>query len=150
MSELNLFDFNENSIFLAWTHWREFLKWKAAREKEDDKEDDKVKLFVYPEEREVDRMEGKKFESGRILMSQGIAEAIAENWDFTIFTRESLFRHLKGDWGNLCDEDKEENERALREGGRLFSAFEEKGKPKIWIVTESDRSCTVILKPEEY
>jgi len=62
----------------------------------------------------------------------------------------SLARHLRGDWGDLCPEDWDANERALQYGGRLFSAYQEEGLPKIWIITEADRSATTILFPEEY
>ena len=60
-----------------------------------------------------------------------------------------LARHLAGDWGDLCEEDKAENELSLKEGFRLLSAYEtEIGK--IWIITEADRSVTTILFPSEY
>jgi hypothetical protein len=63
---------------------------------------------------------------------------------------ESLQRHIKGDWGNVCDEDKQENELSLKEGYRLLSAYVTKDLPKIWIITEADRSATTILFPDEY
>uniref|UniRef100_A0A6M3J7I9 Uncharacterized protein n=1 Tax=viral metagenome TaxID=1070528 RepID=A0A6M3J7I9_9ZZZZ len=33
---------------------------------------------------------------------------------------------------------------------KLFSAYEQDGQPKIWIITEADRSATTVLFPEEY
>ena len=56
----------------------------------------------------------------------------------------------QGDWGNVDDEDKQSNELSLKDGSRLVSAYEAKGLPKIWIITEGDRSATTILFPEEY
>jgi len=57
---------------------------------------------------------------------------------------------MLGDWGNMCEEDQQENERALIDGSRLFSAYKADGLPKIWIITEADRSSTCILFPDEY
>jgi hypothetical protein len=37
---------------------------------------------------------------------------------------ELLDRHQSGDWGDLCMEDRKMNERDLREGGRLLSAYD--------------------------
>ena len=60
-------------------------------------------------------------------------------------------KHAAGDWGNLSEEDKSANEEALRlENLRLFSAYQKDDLPKIWIVTEADRSTTTILFPNEY
>jgi len=50
----------------------------------------------------------------------------------------------------MCQEDKQQNELALKAGLRFFSAYEKEGMPKIWIITEADRSATTILFPEEY
>jgi hypothetical protein len=50
---------------------------------------------------------------------------------------------------------KAQNETALtapEDGGHIFAAYEHPEHPnwKIWIITESDRSCTTILFPAEY
>ena len=58
-------------------------------------------------------------------------------------------RHRKGDWGNLCDEDREANARALADGDRLLSVYDTP-KGRVWILTEADRSHTTLLLPEEY
>jgi hypothetical protein len=62
----------------------------------------------------------------------------------------ALARHARGDWGTLDAEDLESNERALKLGGRLFSAYHSIQKTKFWIITEADRSVTTILLPEDY
>lgn len=62
----------------------------------------------------------------------------------------SLDRHLSGDWGDLCDEDREANEDALQNGGRLFSVYHDCKGVKFWIITESDRSATTVLLPDDY
>jgi hypothetical protein len=61
-----------------------------------------------------------------------------------------LSRHAHGDRGDLCLEDKKENALALREGYRLFSAYQISPRDMIWIITEADRSVTTLLLPEEY
>lgn len=60
-----------------------------------------------------------------------------------------LARHVRGDWGNVCPEDAEANEEALRNGDRLLSAYGE-GERKFWIITDADRSITSVLLPEDY
>ena len=87
---------------------------------------------------------------GRLLMTRGVNDLVAEDEAFAKFVTSSLTRHRSGDWGNLTDEDKQENELSLKAGYRLLSAFEAKGLPKIWIITETDRSVTTILFPDEY
>jgi len=84
-------------------------------------------------------------------MTSGVACLVASNEAFARFCAGSLKRHVCGDWGDLCKEDKAENEFALKEGNlRIFSAYESNGLPKIWIITEADRSATTTLFPEEY
>ena len=62
----------------------------------------------------------------------------------------ALLRHHHGDWGDVCEHDRLENEAALREGFRLHSVFQTKAGVNFWIITESDRSVTTVLLPEDY
>jgi hypothetical protein len=87
---------------------------------------------------------------GRLLMTRGVNDLVAEDEAFAKFVMNSLTRHCRGDWGNLTDEDKQENELSLKEGFRILSAYESGELPKIWIITEADRSATTILFPDEY
>ena len=91
-----------------------------------------------------------KFLSGIDLMTRAVVDKFLEDPAFARFVAESRQRHLNGDWGDLCAEDKAENELSLKKGFRLFSAYEKEGMPKIWIITESDRSATTVLFPEDY
>jgi hypothetical protein len=61
-----------------------------------------------------------------------------------------IARHVTGDWGELCEEDQQENERAVKKSGRVFSSYALPDNTKIWVITESDRSYTTILLPDEY
>ena len=68
---------------------------------------------------------------------------------------EFLDRHVRGDWGDLCDEDKQANEDALQDGSRILSAYHTSTGQKIWIITEAAdeddrREVTTILLPDEY
>jgi hypothetical protein len=82
-----------------------------------------------------------------MLATPGALDAIASSGDDPL---DFLFRHLDGDWGELSPEDIAENELSLREGFRLLSAYSLRDGSKIWIITESDRSATTILLPDEY
>ena len=61
-----------------------------------------------------------------------------------------IVRHMNLDPGSLGAEDQLQNLRAVREGTRVFSAYELRDGTRIWIITEADRSVTAILLPEEY
>ena len=90
-----------------------------------------------------------RFNPGKIVATQSVAEKIKTDPDFASFVRDSLQRHLAEDWGDLCEEDRKENEFSLKNKLRLLSAYK-KADTKIWIITEADRSATTILFPEEY
>ena len=51
---------------------------------------------------------------------------------------------------DLDEEDRKENEYSLEHGFRLLSAYKTNAGDRLWIVTESDRSVTTLLLPEEY
>lgn len=58
-----------------------------------------------------------------------------------------LGRHVRADWGDVSQDDKRTNYKALREGGRLVSVYrdEDGGAPfTISITTEADRSLTTV------
>ena len=88
-----------------------------------------------------------KFPLGNVVATAGAIEAIIEA-DQT--PGEFLNRHLSGDWGELNQEDLDENESSLKNGNRLLSAYRTNKGAKLWIITEHDRSATTILLPSEY
>jgi hypothetical protein len=98
----------------------------------------------------VDKIEfhhtGKKlFETGPTVTTPGALTSLSPGEICG-----ALIRHSQGDWGQLCQEDLEENSRALKRGGRLFSQYESASGRLFWIITECDRSVTTVLLPEEY
>jgi len=93
---------------------------------------------------------GEKFPMGHLVTTAGVNDRAASDEAFARFVRKSLRRHEQGDWGDLSAEDVKENETSLIQGFRLLSAYERTGLPKIWIITEADRSATTVLFPDEY
>jgi hypothetical protein len=63
---------------------------------------------------------------------------------------EFLDRHVNGDWGEMPEADKQENELSVDQGFRILSAYTTSAGDTIWILTEADRSATTMLLPEEY
>lgn len=90
-----------------------------------------------------------KFQPGRLVCTRGVWELMQRDGSFMHFVHRSIGRHLNTDWGIVCQEDKEANGKALKFGSRLVSAYG-KDFPKIWIITEADRSATTVLFPDEY
>jgi hypothetical protein len=89
------------------------------------------------------------FRTGQICWTAGINDTIINDEYFAKFVLNSLSRHIKGDWGDICIEDWQENEISLKQGFRILSAYTN-GEQKIWIITEAKRSVTTILFPDEY
>jgi hypothetical protein len=86
-----------------------------------------------------------KFPPGRPVSTPGALETLNPEDIY-----KCLLRHVQGDWGDLSEEDRQENELSLREGFRLFSVYHDRNGTKFWIITEADRSVTTILLPSEY
>ena len=62
----------------------------------------------------------------------------------------AIQRHQAGDWGDMPEEDRQENELSLQQGFRLLSAYSSAQGVKFRIITEADRSSTCVLLPEDY
>ncbi len=87
------------------------------------------------------------FEMGQIVMTPGAQISIETA---QLHPVQFLARHVTGDWGNLPEEDIEENERSLQQGWRILSAYDLETGGKIYAITEWDRSVTTLLTPGEY
>jgi hypothetical protein len=108
------------------------------------------------------------FSTGQLLATPGALAFIATH---SINLSELLRRHVSGDDGDLCDDDKEANKFALVHGARIFSSyrFSVPGRAEVggvqlsqsesddvnddrrlWIITEADRHSTTVLLPTEY
>ena len=91
--------------------------------------------------------EVRLFSLGQTVATPGALQALEEIGQSA---GEFLVRHARGDWGCLCDEDKQTNDEAVADDLRILSAYRLNDGTKIWIITEADRSSTTILLPEEY
>jgi hypothetical protein len=89
----------------------------------------------------------EKFLLGRVCATPAALAALGQAEQSAA---EFLCRHAAGDWGELCDEDKAENELSIKAGFRILSAYRTSLDEKIWIITEADRSATTVLLPAEY
>lgn len=85
------------------------------------------------------------FPLGQMVMTPGVRDDIPPSEML-----QALRQHARGDWGELCAEDREANDLALKNGARLLSAYRAKNGTIFWIITEWDRSVTTVLLPEEY
>lgn len=86
-----------------------------------------------------------RFSLGQLLATSGVLAEVS-----TGDISSALARHAMGDWGDLGQEDINENNRALNEGARLLSSYRSSTRVKFWIITEWDRSVTTVLLPSEY
>ena len=107
-----------------------------------------------------------KFQLGQCVATPG-ALALLEKTGFSAAFL--INRHLHGDWGDVCKEDAELNELALKDGSRVMSVHRlvtpEKLKatprskrselPSLWLITDAAdddgiRRCTTALLPGDY
>jgi hypothetical protein len=88
-----------------------------------------------------------RFPLGKLVATPGAIAAMEEAGQSPVAFLE---RHVTGDWGEVCTEDKLANEQALVDGDRIVSAYRTTKGEKLWVITEADRSSTCILLPEEY
>ena len=91
------------------------------------------------------------FAPGRIVATPAALELLQAAG---VKPSELLDRHLYGDWGDLCDEDKELNDAAVTDSSRILSSYELGGE-KLWIISEAanddgERYATTFLLASEY
>lgn len=85
------------------------------------------------------------FSLGHVVMTRKAASTLPQHE-----VLQALDRHASGDWGDVDDHDRQENEFSLKEGFRLLSVYHTASGTKFWIITEADRSATTVLLPEDY
>lgn len=85
------------------------------------------------------------FELGSIRATRGAMTA----YDIFDDLRPCILRHACGDWGDVCDEDKQANEAALDDGSRIVSAYA-LSAGRVLVITEADRSATTAMLADEY
>jgi hypothetical protein len=107
------------------------------------------KIFWLKFRRRLEKLNEKQilFPLGKVFLTIGARQALEESNQNAF---EFLARHQVGEWGLVCKDDANENELSVKEGFRIMSVYKTILDEKIWVITESDRSSTTILKPEEY
>ena len=93
-----------------------------------------------------------RFDLGRLLATPGALRAMEEAGQTPL---DFITRHARGDWGELCEEDKRLNDEALVDGSRLLSSYRLSNGEKLWVISEAcddqgRRACSTILRPDEY
>jgi len=86
-----------------------------------------------------------KFSLGNIYLTAAAEKRISRE-----DAAEAVKRHSAGDWGDVVEDDRAENERALSDGGRLFSVYHGQNGTKFWVITEANRNSTTVLLPDDY
>lgn len=94
-------------------------------------------------------MNQPKFAVGRTVATPGALEVLERHKQNPIVL---LARHITGDWGDVCAQDKRSNDRALdpKDPQRVLSVYKLDNVDTVWIITEWDRSVTTLLLPSEY
>jgi hypothetical protein len=87
------------------------------------------------------------FKLGQLVATPGALAALEKAGQQP---QEFLARHVQGDWGDLCEEDRQENVLSLECGFRLLSRYNTSAGEVLYVITEADRSVTTILLPAEY
>jgi hypothetical protein len=87
------------------------------------------------------------FPLGQVFLTVGAREALKESNESA---SEFLAKHSTGNWGDVCEEDAEENNFSVREGFRILSVYKTGRGEKIWVISEASGESTTILLPEEY
>ena len=92
------------------------------------------------------------FHLGRTIATPAALKAIQQAGQSPA---EFLDRHVRGDWGDLCADDRALNDEATQNGSRILSAYITRAGEKIWIITEAtddrgQRPVTTILLPDDY
>lgn len=89
------------------------------------------------------------FSVGNVMMTAGLRDAVGEQFNATYY----LYRHVTGDWGNVCKDDAQANEYAIANGLRIISVYHFQTSTEnieFYVITEADRSATTFLLKHEY
>lgn len=86
-----------------------------------------------------------KFDLGQVVATPNALDTL-----YPEDVRAAIDRHAAGDWGELDEHDRLENERSLAAGFRLLSVYRDRHHTKFYVITEADRTVTTILLPEDY
>jgi hypothetical protein len=85
------------------------------------------------------------FRLGTIVATPGVMAMLSSEEQFI-----AIQQHQVGDWGDLGELDRETNNSAVKDGGRIMSVYQSFNGERFWVITEADRSVTTLLLPRQY
>ena len=87
------------------------------------------------------------FDLGQLVATPGALMALEKSGQSPM---NFLSRHVTGDWGELTEDDRKENQLSVEKGFRILSSYKTNAGERLWVITEGSRCHTTILLPEEY
>ncbi|RDS99291.1 hypothetical protein DWU95_36425 [Burkholderia contaminans] len=84
---------------------------------------------------------------GRLFAAPAAIDVLS---DVQVSIVDLLIRHVRGDWGDIPEADREQNELSVDVGLRLLSSYVLPNGQTVWVITEWDRSSTTFLLPGDY
>lgn len=88
------------------------------------------------------------FKLGKTGMTQGVAEIIPQS-----MLMQLMYRHHHGVWTELTADDEQANYDAIQNGDRIVSHYTitiDDERIRVYIITEADRSSTLVQLSREY
>jgi hypothetical protein len=82
-----------------------------------------------------------KFDLGQVIVTPTAGKALAAAGQSA---EEMLCRHQAGDWGDVSEQERRINERALAAAITLMSKYRTRRGDRLQVVTKPDRSLTVV------
>jgi hypothetical protein len=89
---------------------------------------------------------GSAFSLGQVSVTEAAWTLLSQH---DIDASRLLTRHAQGDWGDVAPADRQANDRGLRTGSLVVSAYPV-GEQRVWVVTEPGHRQTWLLLPAEY
>lgn len=81
------------------------------------------------------------FHPGKLLVAPAAVEALRSN---SVPIISVVLRHIAGDWGVVSEDDKRQNDVSIATGLRLISIYRLPDQTRILVITEWDRSNTIL------
>ncbi|PFH27391.1 hypothetical protein [Burkholderia sp. JKS000303] len=90
---------------------------------------------------------GPRFKLGRVLATPAAVDVLNQA---QVSIVDLLIRHVRGDWGDLSESDRQQNELSVEAGLRIVSSYVLPNSQTVWVITEWNRSATTFLLPGDY
>jgi hypothetical protein len=87
------------------------------------------------------------FDLGQLVATPGALAALEKSGQSPM---DFISRHVTGDWGEIPEEDKKENQFSVEKGFRILSSYKTNAGDKVWVIIEGSRCHSTILLPDEY